>query len=114
MVVATDSGTGAIVGFALLTRGSTEPCIGHLKDTVELQRIYIDTRVQGKGIGKLLAMSMEEKAKEQKFKYIWLGVWEENHRARIVYEKLGYKRVGDHDFTIGGVVQKDFIMVKRL
>jgi len=27
---------------------------------------------------------------------------------------LGYAKVGDHDFTIGGVVQRDLIMVKRL
>jgi RimJ/RimL family protein N-acetyltransferase len=41
-------------------------------------------------------------------------VWEENHKAQRVYEKLGYKIVGDHDFVIGGVIQTDHIMLKEL
>lgn len=49
-----------------------------------------------------------------KFEIMWLGVWEENFNAQRVYEKLGYRRVGKHDFVIGGDVQTDFIMIKQL
>lgn len=103
-----------IVGFALLRRGSREPCIEHLPNTVELQRIYVHPDCHGKGVGRLLADRLEDMAREQGFEYMWLGVWEENHKAMKVYAKLGYERVGDHDFVIGGVVQTDHIMVKRL
>jgi ribosomal protein S18 acetylase RimI-like enzyme len=113
MVVASNQ-DGAILGFALLTRGSTEPCLSHLESTVELQRIYVDPDHQGKGVGRLLANKLEEIARDEGFKHIWLGVWEENHNAQGMYEKLGYRRVGHHDFTIGEIVQTDDIMTKEL
>ncbi|QDS70400.1 hypothetical protein FKW77_009372 [Venturia effusa] len=114
MIVATDVSTSKIVGFALLTRGSHKPCIAHLSDTVELQRLYVDVSLHGKGVGKLLERRMEEMAREGGFQVLWLGVWEDNERAIRVYEKLGFERVGKHDFVIGEVVQRDLIMVKRI
>lgn len=114
MVVATDGESGAIVGFALLTRGSTEPCIEQFQDTVELQRIYVDTEAHGRGIGKRLILKVEEMAREQGFRHVWLGVWEHNLKARKVYEGLGYAYVGYHDFDLGGDIQKDDILIKTL
>jgi len=113
MIVARNQ-KGNIVGFALLTRGTTEPCITNLEGTIELQKLYVDPAYHGYGIGKLLANKLEEMAKDQGFRNIWLGVWEENYKAQKVYEKLGYSVIGDHDFTIGEVVQTDLIMYKRV
>ncbi|KEF57961.1 uncharacterized protein A1O9_05883 [Exophiala aquamarina CBS 119918] len=113
MIVATTP-DNAIVGFALLTRGTSEPCIDYIDNKVELQRIYVHLDHHGLGIGKALVGRIEDMAREQGFKHIWLGVWEENLKARRVYEKLGYTFAGDHDFTIGEVVQTDHIMIKPL
>ncbi|OBT63471.1 hypothetical protein VE03_08111 [Pseudogymnoascus sp. 23342-1-I1] len=113
MVIASNQ-DGTILGFALLTRGSTEPCVSHLDSTVQLQRIYVDPAHHGKGVGKLLAIKLDDMARSQGFKHIWLGVWEENHGAQKMYEKMGYRRVGGKNFTIGGVVQSDYIMAKEL
>ncbi|KAK2001956.1 acyl-CoA N-acyltransferase [Colletotrichum falcatum] len=112
-VVATDP-AGDVLGFAMLTRGTSEPCLGHLDGLVELQRIYAYPKAHGTGAGKLLADRVEEMARDQGFKHIWLGVWEENHRAKKAYEKWGYRKCGTHDFAVGPVVQTDDIMVKRL
>jgi ribosomal protein S18 acetylase RimI-like enzyme len=118
MVLATtqrSDGAAVIVGFALLTRGSSEPCIAHLGSAaVELQRIYVHPDCHGQGVGKMLANELEDMARKQGFGYMWLGVWEDNHQAQKVYERLGYKAVGDHDFVIGGDVQTDHIMLKEL
>jgi ribosomal protein S18 acetylase RimI-like enzyme len=113
LVVASNQ-EGKIVGFALLTRGSFEPCISHLESTIELQRIYVDPAYHGNGVGKSLANKLDDIARSEGFKHIWLGVWEENHGAQKMYEKLGYRKVGGHDFTIGEIVQTDDIMAKKL
>lgn len=112
MIVATQG--DAVVGFALLTRNSSEPCVAHLESTVELQRIYVHPDCHGQGVGKMLANELEDMARKQEFRYMWLGVWEENHKAQKVYERLGYEVVGDHDFVIGGDIQTDHIMLKEL
>ncbi|KAK1624354.1 acetyltransferase [Colletotrichum phormii] len=105
---------GDILGFAMLTRGSSDPCIASLDSTVELQRIYMYPKAQGTGAARLLADRLEDMAREQGFKHIWLGVWEENLRAQKAYEKWGYQECGTHDFAIGSVVQTDNIMAKKL
>ncbi|KAH6896540.1 acyl-CoA N-acyltransferase [Thelonectria olida] len=113
IIVATDS-ENTIVGFAYLTRGTTEPCVAQVENKVELQRIYVDMSAHGKGIGRLLSSRIDDMAREQGFKNIWLGVWEENENATRAYEKWGYRQCGTHDFVIGSVVQTDNIMIKSL
>ena len=113
MIVATDQ-NDKILGFALLTRGTSEPCLANLEKTVELQRLYVHPDHHGKGLGKSLALKIEDMAREQGYANMWLGVWEENHKAQKVYERLGYCRVGNHPFKMGNVVQTDNIMVKEL
>ncbi|TIA42121.1 acetyltransferase [Aureobasidium pullulans] len=103
-----------ILGFALLTRGPPEPCIQDIPKQVELQRIYLHPSAQGRGVGKLLASSVEKEAKEQGFENLWLAVYEKNQKAIQIYEKLGFKTVGTHDFVIGKETQTDLVMLKPL
>jgi ribosomal protein S18 acetylase RimI-like enzyme len=103
-----------ILGFAYLTRGSSEPCLDDVPNKVELQRIYVHPSAHGKGVGQSLANTIQEMAREQGFKNIWLGVWKENYRAIRAYQKWGFKEVGEHDFVVGTVVQTDHVMLKVL
>ncbi|KAH7305490.1 protease synthase and sporulation negative regulatory protein PAI 1 [Stachybotrys elegans] len=113
-IVATDSEDGTIMGFSLLTRGTSEPCLAHLESLIEFQRVYVDMRFQGRGIAMLLMAEMEAIAKKTGYKNIWLGVWEENRRAQRVYGKMGFKVVGDHMFDVGGDIQRDLVMLKTI
>lgn len=103
-----------IVGFAILTQGTFEPCVESFQSTVELQRLYVDLHTHGMGVGKALSLHLEDIARQKGYKHIWLGVWEENFKAQKVYEKMGYKKIGDHPFKMGNVTQTDYIMIKEL
>jgi ribosomal protein S18 acetylase RimI-like enzyme len=103
-----------VIGFTMLNRSSSEPCIEHLSSTVELQRLYVSPDFQGIGAGKLLAQRLETIAKETGYNHIWLGVWEENHRACTVYKRLGFEKIGKHDFAVGSNIQSDWILFKEL
>ena len=113
ILIASDA-SKKLVGFAVLTRGTSEPCLSHLTNFVEMQRIYVHPEVQGSGIGKLLALKIEDLARQEKFKWMWLTVWDENFKAQKIYERMGYSKVGEGVFPIGGKVTKDWILLKEL
>lgn len=106
--------SGKLLGFIYLTRGSSEPCVEHLERPVELQRLYISLGAHGKGLGKALSLAADGLAREQGFRTMWLGVWEENHKAQAFYRKMGYERIGEHVFDVGGDLQTDEIWWKAL
>ena len=83
-------------------------------DSLELERIYILRDFQGMGLGKDLLEHAISVANEGGKKYIWLGVWEHNERAKRFYQKNGFYRIGEHSFVVGDDVQIDYVMRKDL
>jgi GNAT superfamily N-acetyltransferase len=84
------------------------------KTAIEVERIYVLAKHQGKQIGKKLLNFTVEKAHEQRMKHIWLGVWEKNHGAIRFYEQNGFKLFGSHDFVLGTNKQTDLLMTNDL
>lgn len=76
----------------------------------EIERIYVDQLYQGKKIGQLLFNKAIEIAKLKKVSYLWLGVWEENHRALAFYKKNGFTPFDKHIFKLGNEEQTDIMM----
>lgn len=107
-----------VIGFALLNRASSahEPAIagGHYSKPVEIQRLYVGLESHGRGVGQALMNEAEGLARREGWEHVWLGVWEYNFRAQKIYAKLGYTRVGEHLFDVGGDPQWDWILVKKL
>jgi ribosomal protein S18 acetylase RimI-like enzyme len=103
-----------IMGFVELTQGTTDPCLEGVEAAIELQRLYVDERYHGKGVGGALTKHVEKTAKEMGFATIWLGVWEENLNAHKAYERFGFKKIGEHDFVIGKCIQTDWVLMKPL
>jgi len=83
-------------------------------DSLEIERIYIRNKYQGKGLGKHLFNKAMEIAVAQNKKSIWLGVWEKNNNAIGFYEKIGFIQTGAHSFFMGDEEQIDIIMTKTL
>ena len=67
----------------------------------------------GQKIGQILLNKAIEIGKKKNLEFLWLGVWEENHRALKFYKKNGFEIFGKHDFVLGEDVQTDLLM-KRL
>jgi ribosomal protein S18 acetylase RimI-like enzyme len=104
-----------VIGFVQLTQGgSVEPCLEGVEAPIQLQRLYVDGKCHGKGVGGALMKHVEKLAKEKGFVTIWLGVWEENFKAQKAYERFGFKKVGEHDFVMGKCIQTDWILMKPL
>ena len=80
------------------------------KNTLEIQRIYVLKAFHGKKIGQLLLDKAIEIAKQHLVDYIWLGVWEENHKALNFYNKNGFDTFDKHVFVLGDDKQTDLIM----
>lgn len=83
-------------------------------ELLEIERIYIKSKFQSKGLGKQLINQAIEIAIRQNKKTVWLGVWEKNKNAIDFYKKMGFVQSGAHSFYMGDEEQIDFIMTKTL
>lgn len=81
---------------------------------MELERIYVKSSFQGKGIGLKIMSFVESLAKKKGKTYLWLGVWENNPNAIRFYQRHGYIKFGTHSFYIGNDKQTDWLLKKNL
>ena len=79
-------------------------------NTMEVHRIYVLQTFHGKNIGQLLLDKVKNIAHSNGVSYIWLGVWEENHRALQFYIKNEFVVFDKHVFTMGNDKQIDLLM----
>ncbi len=83
-------------------------------ESLELERIYVASAFYGKRLGVMLMDKAIEIAVQSHMKYIWLGVWEGNHKALQFYERNGFYRISEHIFLMGDDPQTDYILRKDL
>ncbi|HYG26310.1 MAG TPA: GNAT family N-acetyltransferase, partial [Caulobacteraceae bacterium] len=43
---------------------------------------------------------------------LWIGVWSENLGARRFYARHGFKKVGEYEFPVGRVRDREFILCR--
>ena len=70
----------------------------------ELYQIYLLNEAQGQGLGgRLMKLALDwcEARAASTGGRIWLGVWSGNHRARAIYQRLGFAQVGEYHFKVG-------------
>lgn len=82
--------------------------------SLEIERIYVKSAYHGKKVGQILYDKALEIALQEKKKYLWLGVWEENVRAVNFYKKNGFVEFSKHTFKLGNEEQTDLMMKKAL
>jgi ribosomal protein S18 acetylase RimI-like enzyme len=100
---------GENAGYLKINIGNAQT---ELKDinALEIERIYVLKKYLGQKVGQALFEKANSLAKEGGYKYIWLGVWEENKRALAFYTKNGFVAFDKHIFRLGNDEQIDILM----
>ena len=102
---------GAAVGHAL-----AGPCdLPHdevTPDCGELKRLYLLKAHQGGGVGTRLLDTALAWLEERGPRRRWVGVWSENYGAQRLYERHGFKKVGEYEFPVGRVRDREFILAR--
>lgn len=102
-----------LVGYAKLFRPDPPDCVAE-RNAIELSRLYLEQHCHGKGVAAALMEHCFNAARREKFKAMFLGVWEHNPRAQAFYRKHGFERVGEHVFPMGDDPQIDWWMMRAL
>jgi len=103
----------AVVGYLKINLGQSQT---EMQDNegLEIERIYVLKEYHGKKAGQFLYEHAMQIAETNKVNFVWLGVWEENHRAISFYKKNGFVEFDKHIFVLGTDEQTDIMMKKNL
>jgi ribosomal protein S18 acetylase RimI-like enzyme len=97
-------------GCIILCYEKNEPigCIALRKfegDTCEMKRLYLRPEARGKGIGRVLANKIIEKAKQFGYKKMQLDTLETMKEAIALYKSIGFKVIAPYRFNpLDGVI----------
>ena len=81
---------------------------------VELMRVYVDAPLQGRKLGTAFVEESFAWARECEAPEIYLSVFSENDRARRLYERFGFEKVGEFWFPVGEHRDREFLMKMSL
>jgi GNAT superfamily N-acetyltransferase len=81
---------------------------------IELARLYVDRGWHGRAVGAALMKQVVDEARARGARTLWLGVWEQNARARAFYARWGFAQVGEHDFVLGHDLQRDLLLARAV
>lgn len=108
----------SIVGYAMLIHGDpVDPTIAAAltrSPTMELSKMYVMPGHHGSGVSAELMRAALGCAVDAGCAGMWLGVNQENERARRFYAKHEFVVVGTKTFTVGAEVHDDYVMERVL
>ena len=104
---------GHLVGFSQVRNG-----LGHAlvpePAAAELDRLYVQERFTGRGVGRDLLRHAEKAAAARGADTLWLTAWEGNARALQFYPRRGYEALGMTVYTIEGEDFPNHLFGKRV
>jgi GNAT superfamily N-acetyltransferase len=117
-VVLTADDDGRIVGYAMLVPGIIDDLDVQravwVRPTVELSKMYVLPNNHGAGVSAVLMQNALTHANQMAAKSVWLGVNQQNLRARRFYAKHGFRINGTRTFRVGERIENDYVMVRAL
>ncbi len=85
-----------------------------MPNAFEMYRLYIAENMTGTGLGKKLYESLLDFAKKIGAPELYLGVFNQNHRAIKFYTKMGFEIVGQYYYKVGKTLDDERIMRLKL
>lgn len=89
-----------LIAYAKIRVSDVPECVD-CPEAMELERIYVEQRFLGTGIGQMLLDTAIEATRDAGHDVLWLGVWEHNPDAVAFYERFGFATVGNKVFMMG-------------
>ncbi len=102
-----------LVGFAQVTMSSDHDLISY-ENSAELQRLYVQEKFTGRGVGYKLLQEAEKRAHFGGASLLWATVWIGNHRALAFYPRLGYEHLGSASYTFQNETHQNQLFGKML
>ena len=99
----------APVGYLVVTTPDL-PLTDISASDLEVKRVYLLHRFQGRGIGARLMAAAREYAFARGSRRLLLGVYGGNSAAIAFYERLGYQRLGTRAFKVGANTYHDLVL----
>lgn len=78
--------------------------------TAEIEKIYVRKAFHGKGIAQQLMAHVKQYCTENNYQNIFLGVWQQNHKALKFYNKEGFKTFDTRTFQLGDRLCDDYML----
>ncbi len=81
---------------------------------IEMEKIYVLKDYLGKGVGKKLMQQCIVAAVQEKFDWMYLGVWQHNTTAIEFYKQFGWEIFDTRKFQLGDNIEDDYVMRLKL
>lgn len=76
----------------------------------ELKRLYVLSGVQNGGWGGKLFQTTLDWLQRDGLRTLWISVWSENFGAQRLYARHGFEKVGEYEFPVGRVRDREFML----
>lgn len=104
---------GHMIAFAQITLGSVHDLV-RARPAAELNRLYVQERFTGSGVGTALLHEAERFAADEGAVVLWLTGWSGNHRALAFYRRRRYAELGATSYVFQGEEYENRLFAREL
>ena len=83
------------------------------EDDGELKRLYVTPSLHNGGWGGRLFQAALDWLERDGPRTLWISVWSENLGAQRFYARHGFEKVGEYEFPVGRVRDREFMLRRR-
>src|SRR6218665_3754033 len=76
----------------------------------ELKAFYVRREMHGSGLASRLMDTALAWLDREGGRRLWIGVWSGNVRAQRFYARYGFQKVGEYEYPVGRVRDREFIL----